>query len=126
MDNVYDRIDVVVSNKEKLTARPVGFEFDDDGNPLYAITYETVCPVCGQVIGFQIQHATIIRNTIHVPCSNCGSGYDIVDEAELDNNKITVKASGQKIKDGKDEKVELCPFIDPMEHGFDPNELYEG
>ena len=43
MDNIYDRIGILIHDQE-LTARPIEFEMDENENPIRAIKYETTCP----------------------------------------------------------------------------------
>ena len=121
--SVYDRIELIVAGKQKLSARPINFRYDDDGNPVEVTLYETTCPGCGNMIQFVPSQMVEKDGLWYVGCFVCNKGFvepeksapELVVEPE-----VIVRPSGQKLeKERPLVPVDRgCPFIDPIEVGI--------
>lgn len=122
-ENVYDRIDIFIAGSP-LTARPIGFEMDEKGDPLIATQYETTCPECGSVLQFSALDVRVSgEDEVLLGCSECGAGAD---ELKVDD-QISVARVGEI---GEEAGVHVpdqgCPFCDPVELGiFEPTKLVD-
>jgi hypothetical protein len=121
--SLYDRIELIVAGTQSLSARPIDFEYDNDGNPINVIKYETTCPECGQMIVFEPSEIVIRNKVLYVGCSLCGKGHISNDEVVpvlARRPEIVVVPSGQRLElDRLSEVVDRgCPFIDPIEAGI--------
>ena len=133
MDNIYDRIDILIHDQE-LTARPIEFEMDKDENPIRATKYETTCPNCSNYIQFDIPplqnpDGSIVKESGQPPprivsCPNCSSK-----PVHIEKSSLVIKKQGQMIEQAPQVEVKKdrgCPFLDPIELGaFDPVALYD-
>lgn len=123
-NTVYDRIEIIVSGLERLTARPIEFEYDPTGNPIKVMRYESTCPACGNMIIFSPGDIIKRGGKDHVICNNCH--VDAYDEFDVKGPDIRIKQTGQEVVKN-DKPVPVCPFVDPIEIGiFDSLELNFG
>lgn len=116
MESIFDRIDVVIA-KHELTARPVDFKQDDDGNLIEILRYETTCPLCGCMVQFALSDAVIDDKRMFVECSECGAGKD--HGVSIPVKSIIVAQVGQIVERSSGVVVpdRGCPFIDPIADG---------
>jgi len=92
---IYDSVDIEF-NGFKLSARPILFNYDKNGNPISIIKYETLCPNCGNLI--EIFDLSVIKCTCKV------------------NQQKIVKVGS--VKSDVKKEIETCPFVDPIELGI--------
>lgn len=123
--SIYDRINIIAGGKEKLTARPVEFEYQD-GEAVYVTKFETTCSKCGHMIVFE-DHDIVDRDgEQYVGCENCNSGFiepDSIIHPIKSEGQIEIKVVGQKLKKQQTVVTDRgCPFIDPVDQGtFNPS-----
>lgn len=117
-DNPFERIEVVVSGKEKLTARPIEFE-EVDGVPVRAIRYETTCPICGGMVHFAPED--VIEG--YIDCECLGQRPEPRRSPVIQQPAIEIRVVGQRTM-LQQEPEPACPFVDPVELGdFDPTRV---
>lgn len=105
-NNIYDRIDVIIGG-EKLTARPVEFEHDQDGNPVAVTKFETTCPLCGNAVQFSAPD-TKPEEIVAVAC-------DCKREPPVIAPPSRLRPMAEKVLEAP---VYVCPFVDPLELGL--------
>ena len=116
----YDRIEVIVSGRELLTARPIEFEQDDEGNNLSVFKYETTCPLCGSMVQFHPHEVDVVGDKKYINCACMGTKK--VNYSAVKLQRPSIEVVNKRIIPQK--KVEIdrgCPFVDPIELAiFDP------
>ena len=122
----YERIEVIVSGSELLTARPIEFEQDDDGNNLSVFKYETTCPLCGYMVQFHPNELKIIDDKKYINCVCVGAKK--INHSAVKFQRPSIEILNKRII--QKPKVEIdrgCPFIDPIElMTFDPVKVEYG
>lgn len=118
--NPYERIEVMVSNMELLSARPIEFR-EQDGIPVEALRYETTCPKCGAMIQFSPEDVTYKDEQGYIGCLDCdGADYSKRVSDNTPRSVIRVDSDGQNVSFTKYED-RGCPFVDPIKlEQFDP------
>ena len=123
MENLWDRIEVIVSGREKLTARPIEFKYDKDGNPTVVLRYETTCPICGELVQFNTTEMITKEGYQYINC-HCVKEIKTKTSVNVLMQRPGIEVLNDKKIVKKEVKVEEghgCPFIDPIEAGlFDP------
>jgi len=82
--NAYE-LKAVSIGDETVYARPVAWDQEDEdgfgnsktGEPISAITWETVCPTCGQLLHFNASH--VFSGNL-VVCNVCGAGAEAAEK----------------------------------------------
>ncbi len=70
----FDLITVTLGSEE-IRARPVDWEYDENGNPGEPTKCETTCPQCSQLMQFEVSELVAPPYNF-VVCENCGAGKD--------------------------------------------------
>jgi hypothetical protein len=121
--NPYERLDVVVVGN-RLTARPIDFLYED-GKPVAATKYETTCPNCGSMLQFSVEEVIGVGSDNYVGCHTCGEGFveNNTQEKPIVEDKIVIIQNMEFKKKDQPPVDRGCPFIDPVEAGFEPSKV---
>jgi hypothetical protein len=121
MSSLFDRIDILVNGYE-LTARPIEFDYDAEGQPILVLKYETTCPTCGAMIQFgHTEHYYDGHYVFNCPeCKMEDEGPEI--ESEIKKDQLIVQQNVVLVSQSQPLSPEkIIPFLDPVEAGiFDP------
>jgi hypothetical protein len=126
MNTPFDLIDITIG-EEKIQARPIEWDYDENDNPDMPTKYETTCPACSQMMHFEA-FEIMAPPYNYVICNNCGAGemadYPVeAEEADADavQNEDSLGAEEEIVVSSSTNKLR-----NPLDFGYPLDNIEKG